>query len=176
MNKLSFTPTTNIWVHFFNRVAAETMRSSKWDVRIRFSSIYRIRSWWMWTQHRINTEKLYFLTRETSNMETEKEDILAIYINLINIINAFTSLQMDFIYKTIARRKNIYEIFCFCSQARQEILWGNALLIYSCIFTLLFALIKNDSRSNRVSSSISFWQMFAFIFCFYQAHFSVEYF
>ena len=55
-------------------------------------------------------------------METEGEDILAIYVNLINMINAFSSLQMDFIYKTIARKKSIYEIFCFCSQARQEIL------------------------------------------------------
>ena len=39
-------------------------------------------------------EKLHFLTRETNNMDTE-EDILVIYINLINMINAFTNLQMD---------------------------------------------------------------------------------
>ena len=33
----------------------------------------------MRTQHRIITEKLYFLTREAKNMKTE-EDILAIFI------------------------------------------------------------------------------------------------
>ena len=32
----------------------------------------------MGTQHRINTEKLYFLTREKNNMDTEEEDISAI--------------------------------------------------------------------------------------------------
>ena len=42
-------------------------------------------------------EKLHFLTRETNNMDTE-EDILVIYINLINMINAFTNLQMDLIF------------------------------------------------------------------------------
>ena len=51
----------------------------------------------MWTQHRINTEKLFILTRETNNMDTE-EDILDIYINLIDIVNAFINFQMDFIF------------------------------------------------------------------------------
>ena len=38
----------------------------------------------MWTQHRINTEKLCLLTREKNNTDTEEEYILvAIYINLI---------------------------------------------------------------------------------------------
>ena len=45
-------------------------------------------------------EKLYFLTRETNKMDAE-EDILAIYINLINIINAFTNLQMDCMFSIV---------------------------------------------------------------------------
>ena len=36
----------------------------------------------MWTQHRINTEKLYFLTREKNNMDTEVKNILAVYMVL----------------------------------------------------------------------------------------------
>ena len=31
-------------------------------------------------------------------MDTEEEDILAIYKNLINMIDVFTNLQMDFIF------------------------------------------------------------------------------
>ena len=48
----------------------------------------------MWRQHRIDTEQIYFLTTEKKkNMDTEEKDILvAIYINLINIVNAFTNL------------------------------------------------------------------------------------
>ena len=50
-------------------------------------------------------------------MDTEEEDILAIYINLINMINAFTKLQMDLFYtKLLQEKKKLYEIFCFCSQ------------------------------------------------------------
>ena len=52
----------------------------------------------MLTQHRINTEKLYFLTRETNNIDTKEEDILDIYMNLFNMVNAFINLQMDFIF------------------------------------------------------------------------------
>ena len=45
-------------------------------------------------------EKLYYLTREkNNNTGTEEKDILvAIYINLINMLNAFTSLETDFIF------------------------------------------------------------------------------
>ena len=43
----------------------------------------------MSTQYRINTEKTIFLKREKNNMDTEKEDILTIYINLINMVNVF---------------------------------------------------------------------------------------
>ena len=31
-------------------------------------------------------------------MDTEEEDILAIYINLIDMVDAFTKSQMDFIF------------------------------------------------------------------------------
>ena len=37
------------------------------------------------------------LTRETNNMNIE-ENVLANYINLINIGNGFINLQMDFIF------------------------------------------------------------------------------
>ena len=49
-------------------------------------------------QHRVDTEKLYFLTKETNNVDTEKDILLAIYVNSINVVNAFTNLQMDFIF------------------------------------------------------------------------------
>ena len=70
----------------------------------------------MWTEHRINTENLYFLARETNNMDTE-EDILAIYANLINMINAFTNLRMELIFSiwNYYKKKKSYKIFCFCS-------------------------------------------------------------
>ena len=42
-------------------------------------------------------EKLYFTTEKKATWDTE-EDISAIYIKLINIINAFTNLQIDFFY------------------------------------------------------------------------------
>ena len=43
----------------------------------------------MSTQYRINTEKTIFLKREKNNMDTEKEDILTIYVNIINMVNVF---------------------------------------------------------------------------------------
>ena len=44
-------------------------------------------------------------------MDTD-EDISAIYINLINMVDAFTNLQMEFIflYETIARKKRYRNI------------------------------------------------------------------
>ena len=44
----------------------------------------------MWTEHRINTEKLYFLTREKNNMDTWEENILPTYINLIWLMHLST--------------------------------------------------------------------------------------
>ena len=84
----------------------------------------------MWTQHYINTEKIYFLTRETNNIGTEK-DTLIIYINLINMVNAFNNLQMDFIFsvRNCWKKKKIYKIFCFCRQiTNTKLLKGNQLL------------------------------------------------
>ena len=44
-------------------------------------------------------EKLCYLAREKNNNTGTGEDILvAIYINLINMLNAFTSLETDFIF------------------------------------------------------------------------------
>ena len=61
----------------------------------------------MCTEHRINTEKLYFLTRETDNMDTEEEDISAIYINLINRLMHLPGFKWtsSFLYETIIRKK-----------------------------------------------------------------------
>ena len=60
----------------------------------------------MCTEHRINTEKLYFLPRETDNMDTE-EDISAIYINLINRLMHLPAFKWtsSFLYETIIRKK-----------------------------------------------------------------------
>ena len=56
----------------------------------------------MWTQHRINMEKLRFLTRVKNNADTEEAYILvAIYINLINMVNAFTNHEKDFIFSIV---------------------------------------------------------------------------
>ena len=84
----------------------------------------------MWTEHRIDTEKLCFLTRETNNMDRE-EDISAIYINLINMINAFTNLQMGLIFsiRNFYKKKKFCEIICFCRQMKNaKLLKGNRLL------------------------------------------------
>ena len=63
-------------------------------------------------------------------MDTE-EDILAIYINLINMINAFTKLQMDLIFfiRNYYKKKKLFEIFCFCNQmTNTKLLKENRLL------------------------------------------------
>ena len=44
----------------------------------------------MWTEHLINTEKLYFLIRKENIMDTEEENISAIYINLIWLLHLST--------------------------------------------------------------------------------------
>ena len=71
----------------------------------------------MWTQHRIGTEKLQFLIREKHNMETE-EDILALYINLNNMVHVFTNPQMDFIFLVgnYCKKKILYKIFAFADK------------------------------------------------------------
>ena len=51
------------------------------------------------TSYRINTEKLHFLAREINDMDIKEANILvAIYIYLINMVNAFTNFQIDFIF------------------------------------------------------------------------------
>ena len=42
----------------------------------------------MWTQQRINTEKCYLLIEK--KMDTEEDILVAIYMNLINMVNALT--------------------------------------------------------------------------------------
>ena len=77
----------------------------------------------MWTQHQINTEKLYFLTRETNNMDTEV-DILAIYINSINTVNAFTNLHMDFIFSIrhcCKKKKDIRNILLLQTNGKHKV-------------------------------------------------------
>ena len=56
-------------------------------------------------KHRINTEKLYFLTSEKNSTDTKEDILVAIDINLINMVNAFTNLVTDFIFS------KIFEIF-----------------------------------------------------------------
>ena len=60
-----------------------------------------------------------------------EEDISAIYINLINMINAFTNLQMGLIFsiRNFYKKKKFYEIICFCRQMKNaKLLKGNRLL------------------------------------------------
>ena len=47
----------------------------------------------MWTQHRIDTGKLYFLTKEKNKTDTKENILAAIYINLINMDNAITNIS-----------------------------------------------------------------------------------
>ena len=47
----------------------------------------------MWTQHRIDTEKLYFLTKEKNKTDTKENILAAIYINLINMDNDITNIS-----------------------------------------------------------------------------------
>ena len=64
-------------------------------------------------------------------MDREEENILAIYINLMNMINAFTNLQMDLIFsiRNYCKKKKFDEIFCFCRQMKNtKLLKGNRLL------------------------------------------------
>ena len=46
----------------------------------------------MWTQHRIDTEKIYLLTKEKNKTDTKEKILAAIYINLINIDNVITNI------------------------------------------------------------------------------------
>ena len=82
-------------------------------------------------------------------MDTE-EDIFAIYIDLIYMVDVLKNLQLDFIFsiRNYCKKKKIYETFCFCRQMRNTKLlkgnWllANALSIYSFVFILTFASIN----------------------------------
>ena len=47
--------------------------------------------------------------------EEEEEGILAIYINLINMVNVFTNLQIDFIFsiRNYCKKKRYKKYFAF---------------------------------------------------------------
>ena len=75
----------------------------------------------MWTQYRINKEKLYFLTREKNNMNRE-EDNSAIYIKLINMFkgtlmqiwksaNIFLFMWNQYVEDLTLRQLLIFEIY-----------------------------------------------------------------
>ena len=51
-------------------------------------------------------------------MDTEKEDVLAIYTNLINMADVFTNLQMDFIFsiRSYCKKKRYMKYFAFASK------------------------------------------------------------
>ena len=51
-------------------------------------------------------------------MDTEKEDVLAIYTNLINMADVFTNLQMDFIFsiRSYCKKKRYVKYFAFASK------------------------------------------------------------
>ena len=83
-------------------------------------------------------------------MDMETKGSLAIYVNLINVVDAFTNHQMDFIFsiRSYCKKKRYMKILCFCRQmANTKLLKGNrllanALLIYSFTFTLTSVLIN----------------------------------
>ena len=115
--------TLRMWAWSLHRIAAERYNS------IQFTEFNPILL--MQTKHRINKERIYFFTREANKMDTKEEDILAIYIILINMVNAFTTFKWtsSFLYEVIARKKKIYQIFCFFWQmTNTKLLKGNRLL------------------------------------------------
>ena len=52
---------------------------------------------------------------DTEEEEEEEEGILAIYINLINMVNVFTNLQIDFIFsiRNYCKKKRYKKYFAF---------------------------------------------------------------
>ena len=105
-----FTLETNIWAHFLDRIAAETLHSSQ-TLRASYigEQLRRYDMWQydsiqfrkfdpiilMWTKHRINTEKL----KKKEKTVTKEGDILvAIYINLINMVKVGLSPSKKLYY------------------------------------------------------------------------------
>ena len=72
--------------------------------------------------------------RETNSMETE-EDILATYINLIDMVDVFTNLQMDFILsiQNYCKKKRYTKYFLLQANGKYKVLKSKPtpnLLIY----------------------------------------------
>ena len=98
----------------------------------------------MWTQHGINTEKLYFLTREEKTTQEEED----------------TNLKIDFYLfcRKSLQVKKIYEIFCFCRQIiNTKLLKGNRLLDITpeavarrCSIKKVFLQISSNSQENTL--------------------------
>ena len=83
-------------------------------------------------------------------MDTEEEeDILAIYINLIDMVYAFAKSQMDFIFsiRNCCKLKKSYTEYSFAENDKYKLLKGNWLLAnafpsYFFIFKLIYSLTK----------------------------------
>ena len=77
-------------------------------------------------------------------MDTE-EDILAIYIDLIYMVDVLTNLQMDFIFsiRNYCKKKKIYKTFCFCRQMtntkllKELVVSERSLKLFLCIHTYI---------------------------------------
>ena len=64
-------------------------------------------------------------------MDREEENILAIYINLMNMINAFTNLQMDLIFSIrnyYKKKKVLRNILLLQANEKYKVVKGNWLL------------------------------------------------
>ena len=59
--------------------------------------------------------EIIFFNKRTSNKDAE-ESILAIHINVINMVNAFTSLQMDFLFPMRNYCKRYKRYFAFADK------------------------------------------------------------
>ena len=82
-------------------------------------------------------------------MDTEEEDILAIYKNLIKMIDVFTNPQIDFIFsiRNYCKKKRYTKYLLLQTNDKYKVvkknwLLANALLVYSFKFTLTFVLIN----------------------------------
>ena len=73
----------------------------------------------MWTQHRINTEKLYFLTREKKT--TQEEEDTNLEIKNIGELSCLTSFlkswnRLHLFFRKLLQVKKLYEIFSFAGK------------------------------------------------------------
>ena len=83
-------------------------------------------------------------------MDAGEEDILAIKINLVNMVDVFTNLQIYLIssIRNYCKKKKDIRNICFCRQIinikllKGNYFLANALSIYSFKFTLAVVLIN----------------------------------